>query len=51
MNGKQWYCVSVKGLYVGKCYATEAEIRAAVGPYHTLTGNHIDVFAPCKVQA
>jgi len=43
---KQWWCISVNGRYLGKAFETRAGILSATGPYVTIEGNHINVFAP-----
>ena len=43
---KQWFCISVRGIYLGRVFETLEDTLAACGPYHTRTGNHINIFAP-----
>jgi hypothetical protein len=46
---KQWYCIEIsragqRFAYLGKCYASADEIRAACGPYAAITGNHVVIW-------
>lgn len=45
-DAKLYWCISVRGRYIGKCEATLADIRKACGSWITIVGNHVDVFCP-----
>lgn len=48
MGKRIWWCISVKGAYLGKCEATEVEIKRACGPWSEIVGNHVNIYAPPK---
>lgn len=39
------WVIDVNGKYLGKCFATLAEIEAACGPWCVIRGNHVNIFA------
>lgn len=46
---KRWWLIDVqvpgqRPRFLGRCYATEADIRKAAGPYCTIQGNHVVIF-------
>lgn len=41
---KRWYCFEVKRLYIGKCFTTEHEIRAAF-PWCRIEGTLVQILA------
>jgi hypothetical protein len=41
---KRWWIVTIRGKYLGKSYETEQAMRATLGQYITIIGNHINVW-------
>ena len=45
MEDRRYWCIEVKGKFIGRCVATRAEIKRACGPWCKITGNNVNVFA------
>jgi hypothetical protein len=44
MTQAMWFCVEERGYFIGRVFATESEIRNALGPYITIVGNLVSVW-------
>ena len=42
----QWWYISIKGRFIGKVFCAYSALRTAIGPWHSLQGNSVNVFAP-----
>lgn len=44
MDIEKWWVIDVRGLFLGRCFATEKDIRLVCGPYIRIIGNYVNIW-------
>jgi len=45
-NLPNWYCVELRGVFLGRVFCTLDQLKEACGPYTTITGNLANIWGP-----